>query len=197
MSTPNLPVRYEIRSSAAGSVGSLTEICSTVLSEGGLEILGTLHSANRGTSRLLNAPNGVFCPLISIRLKNTYIGATIYPIDISMVPTSADTFLWALILNPTVAGLDAASWVPITNSAIEYDISRTISNTLTGGTVIKSGHVSGQGVSVNAATIGDIRSSLLIGTDINNISDQLVLAVMHLGSGTRDYYGSLSWREIF
>jgi len=197
MSTPNLPVRYEIRSLAAGSVGSLTEICSTVLSEGGFEIIGTLRTANRGTSKLVNAPNGVFCPVIGIRLKSSYIGATIYPTDISLVPTSADTFLWALILNPTVAGVDAASWTNITNSAIQYDISRTISNTLTGGTVIKSGYVSGQGVTVSAATIGDLRSSLLVSADVNNTPDQLVLAVMHIGGSTMDYYGSLSWREIY
>ncbi len=197
MSTPNLPVRYEIRSLAAGSTGLLTEICSTVLSEGGFEIIGTLRSANRGTSKLLSAPDGVLCPVVSIRLKTANIGATIYPTDISLVPTSADTFLWALILNPTVAGVDAASWVSLSNSAIEYDISRTVSNSLTGGIVIKSGYVSGQGVSVNAATIGDLRSSLLVSADINNVPDQLVLAVMHIGASTMNYYGSLSWREIF
>lgn len=197
MSTPNLPVRYEIRSLAAGSSATLTEICSTVLSEGGFEIIGTLRSANRGTSRLLSAPDGVFCPVISIRLKTSNIGATIYPTDISLVPTSADTFLWALILNPTVDGVDTASWISLTHSAIEYDISRTVSNTLTGGTIIKSGYVSGQGVTVGAATIGDIKSSLLISADINNVPDQLVLAVMHIGASTMNYYGSLSWREIF
>lgn len=197
MSTPNLPIRYEIRSLAAGSAATLKEICSTALSEGGLEILGTLRTANRGTSKLVNAANGVFCPVISIRLKSTNIGATIYPTDISLVPTAADTFLWALILNPTVAGVDAASWVSLSNSAIEYDISRTIANTLTGGTVIKSGYVSGQGVTVSAATIGDLKSSLLVSADVNNVPDQLVLAVMHIGGSTMDYYGSLSWREIF
>lgn len=197
MSTPNLPIRYEIRSLAAGTAATLKEICSTALSEGGLEILGTLRSANRGTSKLVNAPNGVFCPVISIRLNSANIGSTVYPTDISLVPTSADTFLWALILNPTIAGVDAASWINLKDSAIQYDISRTIANTLTGGIVIKSGYVSGQGVSVNAATIGELKSSLLVSADVNNVPDQLVLAVMHIGGSTMDYYGSLSWRELF
>ena len=49
MSTPNLPVRYEV-SSTGGSV-TLDQICCTVQSEGGNSQMGTIRSIN---SRDLN-----------------------------------------------------------------------------------------------------------------------------------------------
>ncbi len=199
MSTPNLPVRYELTNEAAGSANSLEEICSTVISEGGYNDLGVLRSINRNTiGRGLRDINGLV-PLLSIRLKSAYIGTTIIPTDFSIISDSATTYLWQLILNPTVAGVDAASWTDLTNSAIQYDISRTNANSLSGGTVIKSGYVVGQGNTVTAADAGELRSLLVISADINDVPDQLVLAIQRIDNGGSNvnYFAALSWREIF
>lgn len=198
MSTPNLPVRYEITNTAAGASGTLEEICSTAISEGGYTDLGILRTANRGTTSIGFKNTDGLTPLISIRLKSGYIGTTIVPTDFSIACASATTYLWQLILNPTVAGVDAASWTDLTNSAIQYDTSRTVANALSGGTVIKSGYVVGQGNTVSSTGPGDLRSLLLMSADINNTPDQLVLAVKRIDAGGSnvDYFGSISWREI-
>jgi len=198
MSTPNLPFRYEIANVGAGDTGQLEEICGTAISEGGYTELGLLRSANRGSTALGFKNTNGLVPIISIRLKSDYIGATIFPADFSIACGSTTTYLWQLILNPTVAGVDAASWTDLTNSAIQYDISRTNANSLSGGTVIKSGYVVGQGNNVSSAAAGDLKSLLVMSADINNVQDQLVLAVQRIDTGGSnvDYYGSLSWREL-
>jgi hypothetical protein len=198
MSTPNLPVRYEITNTAAGAAGSLEEICSTAISEGGYTDLGILRTANRGSTAIGFRNTDGLTPIISIRLKSGYIGTTVIPSDFSIACASSTTYLWQLILNPNVAGVDAASWSDLTNSAIQYDVSRTVANALSGGTVIKSGYVVGQGNTVSSVGPGDLRSLLLMSADINNTPDQLVLAVKRIdgGGSNVDYYGSISWREI-
>jgi hypothetical protein len=197
MSSPNLPIRYEISNTANGSAANLEEICSTAISEGGYTELGILRSANRfATAISVTSGNGLV-PLISIRLKSAYVGTTIVPIDFSIISQAATNYLWELILNPTVTGPDNASWTPMSNSAIEYDISRTTANSLSGGTVIKSGYIVGQGNTVTAASSGDLRSLLVMSADVANISDQLVLAVRRLDAGGGvNYFGSISWREM-
>ena len=205
MSTPNLPIRYEITKTGASTGGEeLEQICSTAISEGGYSQLGILRTANRGATPIgfRNVDGKV--PVMSIRLKSAYVGATITPTDISIACASATTYLWELILNPTIApsggppATDPASWTDVSNSAIQYDINRGRLNTVSGGTVIKSGYVIGQGNTVTTNTAGDLTSLLVMSADINNTPDQLVLAVTRLdaGAGNVDFYSSISWREM-
>lgn len=204
MGSPNLPVRYEIANTAAGDAGSLEEICATAISEGGYSQLGILRSANRGSTSIGFKNTDGKVPVMSIRLKSAYVGATITPTDISIACASATTYLWELILNPTIApsggppATDPASWTDVSNSAIQYDITRGRLNTVSGGTVIKSGYVIGQGNTVTTNTAGDLTSLLVMSADINNTPDQLVLAVTRLdaGAGNVDFYSSVSWREM-
>jgi hypothetical protein len=198
MATPNLPFRYEISNTDVGDAGQLEEICATAISEGGNTDLGLLRSSNRGSTAISFKNTNGLVPIIGIRLKSGYIGSTIFPADFSIACGSSTTYLWQLILNPTVAGVDAASWTDLTNSAIQYDISRTNANSLSGGVVIKSGYVVGQGNNVSSANAGDLKSLLVMSADINNVPDELILAVQRIDTGGSnvDYYGSLSWREL-
>lgn len=197
MGTPNLPIRYEITNTGVGDAGSLEEICSTAISEGGYTNLGILRTVNRGASSIGFKNTDGKVPLLSIRLKSAYVGATITPMDFTVACGSATTYLWELILNPSIAS-DPAVWTDISNSAIQYDITRGRTNTVSGGTVIKSGYVVGQGNTVTTTSGGDLTSLLVMSADINNTPDQLVLAVTRIDSGGSnvDFFGSLSWREM-
>jgi hypothetical protein len=192
MSSPNLPCRYEITNSSSASASTLEQICTTVISEGNIQPEGQLFSVDRGVTVLSGVNNAALYPLVSIRLDNNKPGATITPNTFNInCTTSNNNYKWALILNPTVAAPDAAVWTPINNSAVQYDVSRTTSNTLTGGTVIASGY----GVS-GIIVIEDFNSISTLGLDLNNISDQLVLAVQNVAAGTDSFVASLSWREF-
>lgn len=193
MSTPNLPVRYSIENDGTGGALSFEHICSTVISEGGYEPVGQIISKDRGITGFSTGANTSLHPIFSIRLKSTHIGATI---DIQnfniLVATNNATFRYGIYLNPTIAGTDAASWTSISNSAIEYDITRDNTNTLSGGTQIFGGY----GSTTIGSFAGEIKSALKIGSNIAGTRDQLVLAVQNLSASNDTYYGGLAWKEL-
>lgn len=103
MSTPNLPLRYEVRTSAAATA-SITHICTSVQSEGGLEPGGYQFSVDRGATPLITNNNASIYPLIAIRLKQAYLGATVNLLTASILATSNAALRWLLLLDPTVVG---------------------------------------------------------------------------------------------
>ena len=69
-SSPNFPVRYEIRQTGAGS-GSLQHICSSVQSEGGLDPSGAAYAINSGGAVAVG--NGANEPIVGYQLKTTHL----------------------------------------------------------------------------------------------------------------------------
>lgn len=191
MSSPNLPLRYECTNVSGSTTSTLEQICSTVITEGNTQPEGLLLSVDRGVTTLAAVDSAALYPLISIRLDNNKPGATVTPTSLDVLCTTNNTqFKWALILNPTIGGSDAAVWTPITNSAVQYDVTRTTSNTITGGTIIASGYgTTAQLVSQDFNTI------LSLGLDLANISDQLVL-VAQTTTGSAAFLGQIGWREF-
>ena len=192
MSTPNLPIRYEITNVGAAGGSTLEQISSAVLVEGNLRDESVILAADRGASGLASIDNANLYPLVSIRLDVTRPGATVHPESISVATNTAGTkFKWALVVNPTIGGSDAASWTAITGSAVQYDVSRTISNTITGGTVIASGYGTD-----GSSVVEDLSTILSLGISLTNVSDELVLAVQKLGGGNDTFFGAIGWREL-
>jgi len=191
MSTPNLPVRYEISNDGSGAASSMEQICSTVISEGGFSNSGVVRSVDRaGTGLAIGT--GVNAPILSIRLKSTHIGATAIPLSISTLNATTGSFRWQLILNPTIGGVDAASWQAVANSCAEYDVARTASNTVSGGTLLASGYASGD---INTAS-KEIESAITLGSTIAGVRDEIVLAIHNLSVQSETYYDSIIFREL-
>jgi hypothetical protein len=193
MSTPNLPLRHEITNVSSSSGSTLEPICNAVLSEGGFENKGYLFSVNRGASSLSTVDSAHLYPLISLRLDVTKLGVIVTPTNFNVLCTSTNAnFEWALVLNPTINGTDAVSWQSVTNSGAQYDISRTLTNFLTGGTTLLSGY----GAQGSAAINVDVNTIYTLGINLSNISDQIVLGIRKVGGGTDDFIGALSWKEF-
>jgi hypothetical protein len=192
MATPNLPLRYEIYNNGTADAASLVHICSTVISEGSTSENGIVRSIDRGITGFTTGNNTSLYSTLAMRLKADHLGSTIRNISISMLCTSSADFRWALILNPTVAGTDAANWTALDNSSIEYDISRTTTNTLSGGTVLASGYISAATDHIDAG----LASPLTLGSTIAGVRDEIVLAVQRLSGTTETFYGSISFREM-
>jgi len=191
-SDSNLPIRYEIINISGASTSALEQISSSVIVSGEIKQEGVLHSANRGTSTL-SVDNAANYPLIGIRLDNNKPGATVTPVSFNILTTTTTTaYKWTLIINPTIGGSDAAVWTPFSStSAVQYDITRSTSNTLTGGTVIASGYA------VGTTTVDlDLNTILTLGLDLSNISDQLVLGVQKVAAGSDTFYAAVTWREF-
>jgi hypothetical protein len=192
MSTPNLPIRAEIEN-ISGGAASLEQICCSIMSEGGYENPGLSYSADRGVNSLTAVNNLQLYPLVSIRQLSTSAGVVIKPEAIDILCTSSNTnFRWALVANPVINGIDAASWTTITGSDAEYDVSRTLTNYLIGGYIIASGYGTQKAAPISSV----IQGTYSLGKSITGVRDQLVLAVQKIGNGTDNFIASFVWKEF-
>lgn len=191
MTTAILPVRYEITNTAdTASSGTLKQICSTVISEGGYEKKVALNVARMTTAN--GSVSTAFMPLVSLRLAPGRTGAVVVPDGYSVLPTasSATTFEVVLVKNPTLTG---ASWVSSDSSNVQQDLSAT---SFTGGTIVQQQFVlSSSQASGLVAGSSDYNWDLQIGATISGTSDIYTLAVRSL-SGTHSAIGSLSFWDL-
>lgn len=192
-STPNLPLRYQIITTSSSPVSTQRCICSVVISEGGLEENGLVHSHSTTDHVNANTADIVYA-LLGIRLKATHVGCTIVTEKVSILAETADDFEWLLIHNSTVAGTFAYS--DKSNSCVQIATGNTdnpSTNTVTSGTIITRGFGSGN----SAIELAGIRNTLTLGVAIDGSTlDTLVLAVRPLGVNA-DIQGSLTWEERF
>lgn len=189
MSTPNLPIRYEIENDGTGAASELEAICSSVESEGGEEKTGIIRSKNVGTTFVNANSVGTVYALVGIRLKSSAPDAIVKAIAETVYTATNDAILWELRFNPTVAG--TFTYSDVTDSPVQTAVGASGgTNTVTGGEVIRSGYQAAGGSSRAA----EVFSTRHLGTDLSGVSDELVLCVTPLSSNS-DVYGSLTWRE--
>lgn len=194
MSTPNLPIRYEISNDGSGAASSLDTLCSTVIVEGGSAELGTVRYASTSTHVDANTAGTTYA-MLGIRIKTEYIGAAVKILSTSLIETQGSKDIeWSLKLNPTVAG--TFTYANETNSAVQIARGAT-ANTVTVGTDLAGGFFnSGQGNSAGNISSG-ISSALSLGSLIDGTVDEIVLCATPLtGSTNTDIFGSLTWREL-
>lgn len=191
MTTAILPVRYEIHNTGTtATAGSLRQICSTVISEGGYEKRVATDVVRMTTA---NTNIGVnFVPLMSIRLASGRTGAVVIPDGYSVLPTSTSsvTFEVAMIKNPTLTG---ASWAASPSANVEQDLSATA---LTGGTIVFSSYVlASTQLSAPITNGADYNWDLQLGATLAGVSDTYTIAVRAL-SGTHNAIGTMSFWDL-
>lgn len=188
MTTAILPVRYEIENTAGtASASTLTQICSTVISEGGYEQKASLTWARMTTETTVST---AFEPLVSIQLKSTTPGAVVIPSIFNAIPIGSTLdYEVALIKNAT---LTTPTWTSL-NTHVEMD---TASLTMTGGTIVQSTYVSGSNQGSGIAS-GDLEYNFTnqLGVSLAGVSDIYTLAARTI-SGTDDIIGSLSFYDL-
>jgi len=72
LSSPNLPVRCEVRNTGTTTGGSSDQVCASVMSEGGYAENGLDWAITSPAVRETITPGGTRFPLMAIRLKNTF-----------------------------------------------------------------------------------------------------------------------------
>lgn len=192
MSTPNLPLRYSIETDGTNP-GQLDHICSSVMSEGGIEETGILRSVDTGTTHLdANAANSTYA-VIGIKLKSTYNDITVKPEYFSMIAETNTGFRWSLLLNPTVGG--TFTYSDVTNSAIQRAAGVTANVISSENFVIDSGYVPEGAVQSGSSVSRRIVTTLRLGETIAGVRDSIVLAVTPLAANA-DIQASLTVREL-
>jgi hypothetical protein len=151
MSSPNQPIRYEIRQVGVGS-GNFDMLCSQSSSEGSLNgLYSTVSIPHTATTTL--STSGTKYPYIGYRLKEGYISVTSQFSSISILNTSNDNYLMTMEFNPTLSS--TPSWTDIPNSAFQYSLGNGTP------TITSPGHVM-------TSLIGEAGTSALTTTKIDD-----------------------------
>jgi hypothetical protein len=142
ITTASLPLRYEIKNTS-GAGGTLKQICSTVISEGGYLLNGSQWSI---ATPVVTAAATITTrrPIISVRLASSKLDAIVILSAMNVVPSVStnDTYYWEIVSKGVTTG--GLAWAgPMANSSVEYKIFGTTVGgiTMTNATVIASGFV--------------------------------------------------------
>ena len=197
MRTPNLPIRSEICNDGTGVASEISNICSTVITEGGNKPLGSIrHTSTNGTHVDLPIENTTYA-LIGIRLKSEHIGETIEIISSTIqIQSPSHKIEWIIILNPTVA--DTFNYVNEANSGLQIARGNSL-NIVSGGYNVDGGFLESGGNPTGGAgsRSGSINNSIRLGSKIDGTRDTMVLCARPIaGSTDVDVEASITWREL-
>lgn len=187
-SSPNHSIRYEI--SSQGNTGTLSHICSAVMSEGGADPNGLIlaHEATNVFNVLTASLNA---SMIAIRLQSNRIDNTTIIKGIELLAPSlgaTENVKYELVYNPSFT--DSFVWTDVPNSNMQIASSPSLVST--GGVVMVSGYLAGtdkQAVSVPTMELQN-------GVAIDGTIDVIILRATSRGSNNDDVYSILSWQEL-
>lgn len=194
MTTASLPLRLEIKNTGVTTSNStLSQICSTVISEGGYELAGAQQAVQTPINTPVDLPTaGTYYPIISLRLKSTRLDAIAILTALSILGISNAYYNWQARANAATSG---GTWVSAgDNSAVEYKIG---GGTVTGGRVLASGFTTATNQS--AAPIDILKEALfkfqLERNGLTKTPYELTLCATASSNGA-DIYASMDWEEI-
>jgi hypothetical protein len=195
MTTASLPLRLEIKNTGVtASNSTLSQICSSVLSEGGYELYGSQQAIQTAITSPVDLPTaGTYYPVISIRLKQNRLDAIVILTALSILGPSNAYYNWQVRAgaNTTSGG----TWVSAgDNSAVEYKLD---GGSVTGGRVLASGFT---GATNQASAPIDILKEALFKFQLErnsftNTAYELTLVAAASFNGA-DIFGSMDWEEI-
>lgn len=188
MTTATLPLRYEITNTGTTSSASMmTQICSTVISEGGYTAYGVTEAAGTGIQTVRLTNQDTFYPIISIRLAPGRLDSIVLPTQLDFLSTSVNYYQYKLLLNCTLTG---ATWAGTSSTGtVQYDLAATAAS---GGTQVQSGFVSARSqLELSALSFFQFQ----LGRTIAGVSDILTL-VMASTSPNADTLAQLGWQEL-
>jgi hypothetical protein len=180
MSTANLPIRYELENTAiTASNTSMTQICSTVISEGGFNNPIYQVSVHNPSPITVDTTSR---PVLNIRPKELFNSiqntGCIIPLNIS-VTTEANNVSWEVFLNPTISG-GTASWISAHSSSLtQYDYAQTgTSVSISGGLpVVSDIATTGVGNKEGSVVSDAVRTSIKLGRSYFNSSEYDLLTI--------------------
>ena len=194
MSTPNLPLRYEIEGTGGGA-GDLDCICGTVISEGGLQGTGTAFGVY--SPRTANVANNASTTLLSIRHLAGVERVTIIPTQIGPITAGNGASQWELLYNPTFAV--APAWAT-SRGFCEIDTPASVVPGTAGqaGIGLNTEVIAAGVFSQNTGSVDLLLrdTTLTLGADVAGVSDVISLRVTNVSGGNEQYLASLNWLAL-
>lgn len=206
MSTPNLPVRYELTTASTSDYGSLLQGCATVISWGGYNPIGRPFSISTGTSAIV-VGGGSEVALLAITGNSNYAHQNIVPgVTNIYCDTSGVTILYKIRLypagtKPTSAASPSWTDVDTNNSVVQYAVGSNILNggsfQTTGSILLYNDYCTGK-VQGDTNIIGDILNSVRqITSNVDNSACDIIVITGQSLAGNTNIYASLVWSEIY
>ena len=188
MTTATLPVRYEITNTGATATASMmTQICSTVISEGGYNNFGTTQSAGTGTTQKRLSSANTYYPIVSIKLNSTRLDSIVFPRQIDVLSPSVNYYRWVLLQNPTLTGATWATTSP--TGTVDID---TAATAISGGIEIQSGYAASRELAQLSAVD---YFQFQLGRTLAGNSDIVTLAIAATANNA-DVLAELGWQEL-
>jgi len=188
MTTPNLPIRYEIENDGTGPAADLECICSSVSSEGGIELVGHTRELTTVPTHVdANDANTTYA-VVGYKLKSTHLDNVVKVLSLSVINEQSGAFRWALLLNPTVA--DTFTYSDVANAPIQAAYGAT-ANTVTGGYPIIGDLVPSGGAGGGAGSKSTYSNLLYPGSTVAGVPDEIVLCATPL-SANADIQGTVN-----
>lgn len=188
MTTASLPVRYEITNTGTtASTSQLTQICSSVVSEGGYTAYGVTEAAGTGISEKRLSTANTFYPIVSIRLNSSRLDSIVLPTQLDFLSTSVNYYQYKLLVNATLTG---ATWTGTSQTgSVDIDTGAT---SFTGGTQLQSGYVSSR-TQLELSALSFFQFQL--GRTLAGVSDVVTLVMASTGPNA-DILAQLGWQEL-
>jgi hypothetical protein len=196
----NLPIRSELVGVVDGS-GSMIQICSTVISEGGYTPIGRPFTKSITKNSITNGDNY----LLYLRGGNSlgnYYHQQILPTDLTFASSSVNDvgILTVTLYLPPLTFSSTITWSDVnTNySVCQYGTTTgTIGAISSPGIILYESAISGRG-SVNFSDLGQTFNDIMqITSDISNTSSIIAISVNGTFGGSSTIYCTLSWVEIY
>ena len=188
MTTATLPIRYEITNTGATANASMmTQICSTVISEGGYNSFGTTQSAGTGTTQKRLSNSNTYYPIVSIRLNSSRLDSIVFPRQIDVLSPSVNYYRWVLLQNPTLTGATFATTSP--TGTVDID---TAATAISGGIEIQSGYAASRELAQLSAVD---YFQFQLGRTVTGVSDIVTLAIAATANNA-DVLAELGWQEL-
>lgn len=196
MQTANLPIRHQLVVNDSG-VAKLTQICSSVISEGGYNPIGRSFSTNNGTSPIEIDSNET--NILAITGNASYLHQNVIPSFINIIAGSNDAILYfiKIIFNASTS-LSSTTWTDVdTNSVIKY--SRGSSIVIADGDVVTID--SSYAIGKNTVNLNELSKNfnnfLQLTSTIDNNPDIILISAQKVTNGTTLVFSSISWQEIY
>jgi hypothetical protein len=178
LSTPNLPFRYEIENSGSGGAATISQISSTLMSEGGSDKTGELHyvstASRSGNAHVDCDAADTLYAMIGMRLKAASLDQQVDFQDVTVIAETNDDFEWVVMYRPTVAS--TFTYADVDNASVQVAYGAT-ANTVTGGTPM----VGGLANSTSEVAV-PVDNALRLGSLIDGTPTEIVLCCRPLGA---------------
>lgn len=188
ITSPNQPIRYEIRSS--GGTATFHQICSQVSTEGSSNNIIRKASVSSYTATTQFSTTNTKYPYIGLQPGLDFNEIQLEIDNITIINTSNDPFLVTIEINPTISV--TPTYQSGNTADYEYSIGTGGTQTVTSDGYILSSFLGEAGTSTASIfTFGDCE--VRPGRRINGTRDQLWVCITPLGANAT-FYGSVNFQ---